>query len=286
MILAFTWSTREAPGNTQIIRKKVRYMLITAGIDIGTAAIKVVLLNNDTLIWAKSEPTIPHQYILVEKLLNEGLLSLSLKREDLSGIATSGYGKNLFPDAEKKINEISANSIGVYVLSNKKARTVINIGGQDMKIIRIAPDGKIMDFKMNDKCAAGTGRFFEMAERILHIPIREFGDLSVLSSSPALINNTCCVFAESELVSLLSLGKEEKDIIAGIHQSVAGRVLALAGSVSMEEKIYLDGGPAVNKGLIKAVTEELMADVHVLPQPQFTVAFGAAYSLFIEKTKS
>ncbi|MBN2534352.1 MAG: CoA activase [Spirochaetales bacterium] len=257
--------------------------MIIAGIDIGTAAIKVVFLDNGTMVWAESRATAPRQRTVCEKLLIDGLISLSLDREDISGVATSGYGKNLFPNAEKKINEISANAIGAYVLSNKKARTIINIGGQDMKIIRIAPDGKVIDFKMNDKCAAGTGRFFEMAERILHIPIKEFGDLGVLSSSPVFLNNTCCVFAESELVSLLSLGMEEKDIIAGIHQSVARRITALAGTVSFEDEIYLDGGPAINKGLLKAVGEEVMADVHVLPRPQFTVAFGAAYSLFTEK---
>ncbi len=257
--------------------------MITVGIDLGTAAIKVVFINRHNLVWVKSVPTVPQYVEIARELLREGLEKLSMQKQDVAGVAATGYGKSLLVSAERMTDEISANAIGAYVLSGKKARTVINIGGQDIKIIKISPEGKVMDFKMSDKCAAGTGRFFEMAERILNISIQEFGDAARLSQSPVFINSTCSVFAETEIVSLLSNGTERNDIIAGFHRSVARRISSLIGSLYFEEEIYLDGGPASNTHLLLALKEELMRDVKVLPQPQFTVAFGAAWILSREK---
>lgn len=249
--------------------------MITVGIDLGTAAIKVAFVDKCKLLLAKTSPTVPQHVKICEKLLREGLETLSIREEDIT-IATTGYGKRLFPGAEKIVDEISANAAGAYILSNRKAKTVINIGGQDVKIIKISPDGRVTDFKMNDKCAAGTGRFFEMAERILDTPIQKFGDLGILCQSPVCINSTCAVFAESEIVSLLSQGKSKEDIIAGLHKSVARRIFDLAGSLYLEEEIYLDGGPGKNSGLVYAMQEELGREIKTFHEPQFTVAFGAA----------
>ena len=259
--------------------------MVTAGIDLGTAAIKVVLMNKSNLLWAKALPTTPEQVKLAKGLLQEGLKALSISKEALTGIATTGYSKRLFPEREKIIDEISANAIGAHILSDRRARTVINIGGQDVKVIRLSSDGKVADFKMNDKCAAGTGRFFEMAERILNIPVREFGDLASLSQSPVCLNSTCAVFAESEMVSLLSRGSSSNDIIGGLHKSVARRVSDLMGNSYWEEEIYLDGGPGANRALLLAIEGELMRRVKVFAKPQFTVAFGAAACLSREKEK-
>jgi len=257
--------------------------MITSGVDLGTAAIKVVFSDKCNLLWAKAIPTIPENIKVAEKLVEEGLKALSIPKEDLASIAATGYGKSLFPNAEKTIDEISANAMGAYILSDKKARTVINIGGQDVKVIKISGEGKVIDFKMNDKCAAGTGRFFEMAERILNIPLSEFGNLGILSQSPVCINSICTVFAESEIISLLYQGKRMNDIIAGFHSSVARRISDLIGSLDLEDEIYLDGGPGTNNGLLSAMKDELMRDVKVLPQPQFTVAFGAGVILSRQK---
>lgn len=254
--------------------------MITAGIDFGTAAIKVVLVNAVDMLWAKALPTVPDQLKLVEDLLQEGLNALSLRKRDIRGVATTGYGKRLYPFAERMIDEISANAVGAHVLSDGAAKTVINIGGQDVKVIKIAPSGQVEDFKMNDKCAAGTGRFFEMAERILNTSVQDFGRLARLSDSAVTINSTCAVFAESELVSLVSQGKRREDIIAGLHSSVARRISDLIGALDLRDDVYLDGGPAANKGLLSAMEEELTRDVGVFPEPQFTVAFGAAVILF------
>lgn len=259
--------------------------MIIVGIDLGTAAIKIVFIDKGNLLWAKSVPTVPQYIKISQELLGEGLETLSIRKEDIRGIATTGYGKVLFPGADRTLDEISANAMGAYFLSDKKARTVINIGGQDVKLIKISSDGKVRDFKMNDKCAAGTGRFFEMVERILNIPIQEFGEAAMLSRAPVCINSICSVFAESEIVSLLSKGRGKNDIIAGLHGSVARRISDLTRSLYLEEEIYLDGGPAANAGLVLAMKEELIKDIKVFPRPQFTVAFGAAVLLAREKEK-
>ncbi len=259
--------------------------MIVAGVDLGTAAIKVVFVDKCNLLWAKAIPAVPQNIEAAERLLKQGLETLSIQKRDLACIAATGYGKNLFHDAEKKVDEISANAAGAYIQSDRTARTVINIGGQDVKVIKISPEGKVMDFRMNDKCAAGTGRFFEMAGRILNVPLREFGNLGLLSQLPACINSTCTVFAESEIVSLLSQGKNGKDIIAGLHNSVARRISNLIGNLYLEEEIYLDGGPGTNKGLLSAMKEEFMRNIKVFPKPQFTVAFGAAVILSRERER-
>lgn len=250
--------------------------MIRVGMDLGTASVKVVFAEENNLLWARVLPTTPQYIETCGNLFKEGLRELSLKEADVDSITTTGYGKFIFPGAKKMVDEISANARGAHILSGKTARTIINIGGQDVKIIKISPDGKVADFKMNDKCAAGTGRFFEMTERILNIPLREFGDRGLLSRDPVPINSICAVFAETEIVSLLSGGRDVNDIIAGLHKSIAKRILALAGNFHLEEKIYLDGGPAVNRGLLLSIKEELGRDIGIFPKPQFTAAFGAA----------
>nr|NJM04414.1 hypothetical protein [Desulfobacula sp.] len=196
----------------------------------------------------------------------------------LAAAAFTGYGKGLVNGAGKIIDEVSANALGAFLLSKGKARTVINIGGQDVKVIRLSATGRLLDFKMNDKCAAGTGRFFEVAARILDTPVDSFGKLGLAVSDPVNINSTCAVFAESEIVSLMAKGIGKERIIQGLHESIARRIAGLAGSRDMEDDFYLDGGSANNSGLLAAIEEELCRDVHVLPLPQFTVAYGAAMS--------
>lgn len=257
--------------------------MITAGIDIGSSAIKAVFVENGDLVWSRTLPSNASSAELCEQLFREGLAVLSLQEQEVAGIATSGYGKSLFGMSGKKVNEITANAMGAHVASHGRARTVINIGGQDVKIIKLDDTGKVIDFKMNDKCAAGTGRFFEMSERILGIPLLEFGQRSCLSTTPAIINSTCAVFAETELVSLLSSGTDTGDIISGLHLSIANRIASLTAALDMEDEIYFDGGPALNEGLHLAITEELQREIKVLQKPQFTVAYGAAVQIALEK---
>ncbi|WP_319524936.1 acyl-CoA dehydratase activase [uncultured Desulfosarcina sp.] len=254
-------------------------MSIKVGIDLGSTAIKVVFLENREIVWKKVVPTIPGQAQIANDLISEGLSETGYSPDQLNDPVVTGYGKNLVHDAGKVIDEVSANALGVFLLSDHKARTVINIGGQDVKVIRLSESGKLIDFKMNDKCAAGTGRFFEVAGRILNTPVDDFGDLGQSSADTVNISSTCVVFAESEIVSLMAKGIERQPIIRGLHESLARRIAGLAGNHDIEDAVYLDGGSANNRGLVAAIEDELCRDVHVLPYPQFSVAYGAARSL-------
>jgi predicted CoA-substrate-specific enzyme activase len=248
------------------------------GADLGSTVIKVVINSGDTMVWRGCTPTVPNQASVVQRLINEGLAAAGASGAAYR-VASTGYGKNLFTGAEKFVDEISANARGLYRLSGGNAGTIINIGGQDSKIISLSKDGGVTDFKMNDKCAAGTGRFFEQAARILDVPLSEFSGLGERWQKEIEINSTCVVFAESELVSLLAEGAKKEDIIHGLCCSVARRVAGLMGQGRAENEVYLDGGPAVNACLVSAMEYELMTKIHSADEPQYTVAYGAALSL-------
>ncbi len=250
--------------------------MIKVGLDLGSAAIKTVFTDGKDILWAKALPTVPKPAIVCDRLISEGIEALSISRSDITAIASTGYGRKLYTASEKAVNEISANAMGAHILSGGNARSIINIGGQDVKVIRISPEGRVEDFKMNDKCAAGTGRFFEVAGRILDTPVDDFGLLAAQSVLPVTLNSTCAVFAESEIISLLAMDKSREDIIAGLHRSLAGRIAELAGSMELEDDIYLDGGPGANPGLLEALEDAFMRDINVFEKSQFTVAFGAA----------
>ncbi len=258
--------------------------MVAAGVDLGTAAIKVVFIDEKRrLLWSKVAPATFESTKVSKNLLMKGLGELSLSKEKILGVATTGYGKRIFPDRERVVDEITAIGVGAYHLSNGTARTVVNVGGQDIKVIKISSDGKIVDFKMNDKCAAGTGRFLEKAAHILSVSVSDLGNLGNIGQSKVTINSTCVVFVESEIVSLLYAKVNKGDIITGLHQSIARRLSDLMRSLDVEEEIYLDGGPAQNKGLLYSLTEEFMRDIKILQYPQFTAAIGAAMVLLREK---
>ncbi len=254
-------------------------MTVKVGIDLGSTAIKVVFLKNREIVWKSVVPTIPGQAQIANDLIVQGLAETGYSPDQLEAPVATGYGKGLVNDAGKVVDEVSANALGVFLLSGEKARTIINIGGQDVKVIRLSETGRLIDFKMNDKCAAGTGRFFEVAGRILDTPVNDFGDLGMSSSDTVNISSTCVVFAESEIVSLMAKGIEKQSIIRGLHESLARRIAGLAGGRDIEDDVYLDGGSANNHGLAAAIEDELCRDLHVLPHPQFSVAYGAARSL-------
>lgn len=249
------------------------------GIDLGSTAIKLVILKDEEIAWKKAIPTAPGQEVLAKSLIQEGLEALGLTEEDIDGIAATGYGKNLISGADSVIDEVSANALGAFLLSKQQVGTIINIGGQDLKIITLSDEGKLEDFKMNDKCAAGTGRFFEMAGRILDTSIYDFAALSAKADEPVYINSTCVVFAESEMVSLIAKGIKKENIIKGLHDSIARRISSMFGNQEIKGDLYLDGGSANNAGLAASIEEELFVDVCVLEHPQFTVAYGAASSI-------
>jgi len=250
------------------------------GIDIGSTAIKIAIISEEAeLVAQKVVPTgakfNENAMKAFSSLVEESNIDLSKIRR----VVSTGYGRRLYKSADQTVSEITANAIGAAVVSKAHSiRTIINIGGQDSKIIQINQQGFVQNFIMNDKCAAGTGRFLEMASRNLEIDIDQMGELHKLSGSKALtVNSTCAVFAESEIISLLAEGHKKEDIIAGIHVSIAKRIARLAGRATIQDDVLFDGGTAYNSGLIDALEEEFMRDFIVPESPQITTAVGAAH---------
>lgn len=251
-----------------------------AGIDIGSTAIKAALVDEQGRL---AGVHIAASGSLFHKNAKEALARLvtekALPHNSVHYIIATGYGRKLFKEADDSISEITANAIGVHKAGtqNGGVRTIINIGGQDSKAIQLDSDGHVANFVMNDKCAAGTGRFLDVAARNLEIDLEELGDYHFRATcAPLSINSTCTVFAESEIIGLLASGHGKGEIIAGIHHSIAKRTVRLAKRVGIEKYIYFDGGPALNKGLVAALEDELQRPVVVPEHPQATTAFGAA----------
>ena len=251
-----------------------------AGIDIGSTAIKIVLIDaSDRMVGNTICPTGSHYHENTLAALDELLARVAIRREQVVYTISTGYGRKLFKEADESISEITANAVAARRVGRASGRvnTVINIGGQDLKAIRLDVDGHVVDFTMNDKCAAGTGRFLEMTARNLEIGVEEMGEWHTKATGlPITINSTCTVFAESEIIGLLATGHGRAEVIAGVHYSIAKRVARLAKRVGLEDLIFFDGGPAMNVGLAQALEDELMHRVEVPEVPQITTALGAA----------
>ena len=248
------------------------------GIDVGSTAIKIVFANSDQIIWKQAVATKPGQPEIVDQVIREGLQACSLTPGDINKTCVTGYGRNLINGSSYTVDELTANAAGIHRLTGGKARTVINIGGQDVKFIRLSETGQILDFRMNDKCAAGTGRFFEIAANILDTQLDRFYEAGMSAAEPVSINSICAVFAESEIVSLIAQGVDKNSIIKGLNQAVARRIANLAGNGALEDEVYIDGGPAMNSSLVECLEDELLCDINVVEAPQFTVAFGTLFA--------
>ena len=255
-------------------------MAYFAGVDIGSTAIKVAIVDEgDVILGSRCSPTGSHFHRNAVESFETLLAECGISREDVRFITATGYGRKLFREADESISEITANAMGAKRVGDAYGgvRTIINIGGQDSKAIQIDDEGNVVNFAMNDKCAAGTGRFLDMAARNLEVELEELGELHFnLKGAPPPINSTCAVFAESELIGLLANGYSKEEIVAGIHYSIAKRTARLAKRVGLEERVYFDGGPALNRGLVAALEEELMRELVIPEIPQITTAYGAA----------
>jgi predicted CoA-substrate-specific enzyme activase len=250
------------------------------GIDIGSTAIKIAIINEETELLAQT--VVPTGSKFNENALNAYNTLIQESHIDLSRIkyvVSTGYGRRLYKSADETVSEITANAIGAAAVSKELSiRTIINIGGQDSKIIQINQQGLVQNFIMNDKCAAGTGRFLEMASRNLEIDIDQMSRLHMLAQDRTLsVNSTCAVFAESEIISLLAEGHKKEEIVYGIHVSIAKRIARLAGRAKVQDDVLFDGGTAYNNGLVDALEEEFMRDFVVPVAPQITTAIGAAH---------
>lgn len=255
-------------------------MSVFVGIDIGSTAIKVAAVGEDGgLLAARTAPTGSHFHRNARQALAEMLAGHGIKESDVACTVATGYGRKLFREADDSVSEITANAAGARAAGAARGpvRTVINIGGQDSKAILIDEAGHVVNFAMNDKCAAGTGRFLDVAARNLELDLEDLGDCHFAArGAPLAINSTCAVFAESEIIGLLANGHAREEIVAGIHYSIARRTARLVRRVGLEDGVYFDGGPALNKGLVAALEDELGRPLIIPGNPQITTALGAA----------
>jgi len=249
--------------------------MIAAGIDIGSITAEAVLLQGSQILAFAILPTGANSRIAAERALNAALDQAYLPREAVTRIVATGYGRASFPQADQKITEITCHARGAFFI-HPRTRTVIDIGGQDSKVIRLDEKGRNLDFQMNDKCAAGTGRFLEVMANALEVKLEDLGRLSFAASQTIKISSTCTVFAESEVVSLIAAGQPAEVIIRGLHDAVADRVLGLVQRVGFEEEVALTGGVAKNKGVARALEERLRVKLFIPPEPQIVGALGAA----------
>jgi predicted CoA-substrate-specific enzyme activase len=251
---------------------------LTAGVDMGSTATKAVVLLDGRIAGTDARPTGSDPEQAGELALKTALDAASARIESVERVVSTGYGRRTLGLADEAINEINANARGAAWLGSSlgRVRTIIDIGGQDSKVIALDPDGSIRDFAMNDKCAAGTGKFLEVIAQLLEVKVEDLGSLSSQASSPAAIASTCVVFAQSEVVGLIARKVPRPDIVAGIHRAIASRVVNMARRVGVEPVVVFDGGPAKNEGLRAALEAELGLQVFVPARPQLVVALGAA----------
>lgn len=249
--------------------------MYTLGIDIGSTTSKAVILKDGKEIVASSVivATVGTDGVpkAVEGVMKESGLSLG----EMSCIVATGYGRQTYEGADYQVSELSCHALGVYMVF-KEVRTIIDIGGQDAKVLALNEQGRMINFVMNDKCAAGTGRFLDVMANILNLKIEELEIEAEKSQNPVSISSTCTVFAESEVISQLATGAKIPDLVEGICKSVAARTAALAKRIGVHEKVCMSGGVAKNAAIRKAMSKELGMEILYDEKAQLMGALGAA----------
>lgn len=249
--------------------------MITVGIDVGSISAKAALVEDDRLIGSTVMLTGYNARNAGERVFIDLLAQLNVTRDAVNRIVATGYGRNSVDLADKTVTEITCHAAGAH-FQHPAARCVIDIGGQDSKVIAMDATGRVRDFAMNDKCAAGTGRFLEVMARALEVDLDAFGRISLEAERPAAISSLCTVFAESEVISLIARGERRENIIAGIHESIASRVIAMANRVGIVEPVIMTGGVAKNIGVVRALEKKAGKPIRVFANAQVNGAIGAA----------
>lgn len=249
--------------------------MITAGIDVGSITTKAVLMAAGEIVAEQIAPTGFNARQTAGRIFETLVSDGPCRVADVDAIVATGYGRNSVAFAVKAITEITCHARGARFL-NPAVRTVIDIGGQDSKALVMDAAGEVKDFVMNDKCAAGTGRFLDVMSRALEIRLEDFGAISRRASRPARISSICTVFAESEIISLVARGERRPNIVAGIHESIAARVAAMTARIGFVPPVMMTGGVARNSGVVTALEKTVESAVEVSPKAQLTGAIGAA----------
>lgn len=277
---AFLESLKKPDENASSIKREAvktgSGRMYVLGVDSGSTSTNAVILDDQKKIvafdvvrtGAKSGDS-------AQKVLENVLEKAGLKKEELSAIISTGYGRVSIPYADENVTEISCHGRGAHYF-NPAVRTILDIGGQDSKAIRLSETGEVIDFVMNDKCAAGTGRFLEMMARTLEIGIGELGPISLDWKENIEITSMCTVFAESEVISLIAQNKEKADIAHGLHNAIAAKAYSLLRRVGLNETFMMTGGVAKNPGVVKAVEERIGSKLYICEEPEIVGAVGAA----------
>lgn len=259
--------------------------MYTLGIDIGSTTSKCAVLKDGKELVAHSLQTGGLGTGGPEEALAQLWQTSGLTRADMACAFVTGYGRKNYEGADGEISELTAHALGGrFVFPD--LRTVIDIGGQDAKVIALSPSGKMVNFVMNDKCAAGTGRFLDVMASILRLDVDDLDAEAAKAAAPAAISSTCTVFAESEVISQLAMGTNKCDIIHGIHKSVAGRVSGLCHRIGVRDDVVMTGGVAQNHGIVKALQEQLGHEIHTTPLTQYNGALGAALFAYQKALKN
>jgi len=249
--------------------------MLTMGLDIGSTACKCVVMGDGEKLVSRAVVPLGTGTEGPRRVFEQALEGAGAGRGEIARILVTGYGRFTFDEADSQKSEISCHAKGVqYLLPT--ARTVIDIGGQDVKVLRLGENGVLENFVMNDKCAAGTGRFLDVMARVLNVRTEELGEISEKAREEVSISNTCTVFAESEVISKLASKAPIPDLVAGIHASVAKRVAALARRNGVVPDIAMSGGVALNRGVVGALGRELGTEILVHGDCQLAGAIGAA----------
>lgn len=251
--------------------------MIFAGLDIGSVSTKVVLMDeNKNIVQQAILRTGSNSKKAAEKCMQLVLDKAKLSFDSVTNLIATGYGRKIVPFKSDEISEISCHAKGAYFLF-PDTKTVIDVGGQDSKAIRLDENGEAADFNMNDKCAAGTGRFLEEMAKALDTTVENLGKISLRSKKNLVISSMCTVFAESEVVSLLAENETREDIAKALHNAIADRVLSLAHKVRLANAVTLSGGVAKNVGVTEAIKSKLSnIIIHIPEEPQIIGALGAA----------
>jgi predicted CoA-substrate-specific enzyme activase len=249
--------------------------MISAGIDVGGKNVHIVITKNGTILTKMEGPTGINKAEAAEKLYNEALAQAKLKREDVSQVVATGSSGSRVTFANGVIPDAAADARGVIKLI-PSARTIIDVGAEEGRAMKISPEGKVLDFAINERCAAGTGTFVDTMSRALEVPVEEMAKLSLKSTQSIPMNAQCAVFGESEVVSLIHQKTPKHDIARAVHDAIAGRIGSVARIVGLEKDIVMIGGVAKNPGFIESLKRDLGMEVKVPDDPDFIGALGAA----------
>jgi len=252
--------------------------MLVAGVDIGAATAKTVIMKDREILGYAVKPVGYDIKRIANEICSEAIqkAGLFISIEDLDCVISTGYARESIEFATKSATEIICHAKGAHFMI-PSTRFIIDMGGQDSKAIEVGPEGNVIDFAMNDKCAAGTGRFLEVMAHILQVEsMDEMGPLALQSTEPCPISSTCTVFAETEVVVLRAGGSERKDLIAGVHKAAASRVAAMATNLTCKPDAVFTGGVARNSGIKKYLEDEFEIDFLVPEEPQIMGALGAA----------